>query len=111
MQAVRRMDGNSLQRVFARCLYSIYESRLTEEIARSRPAKIARVSPAIKLTPATAAPRPAKVSQSIKLPVLDEQLRISPSKVLSVLSVLHDVPLTLLRCSRRARLGVGTTPP
>ena len=59
MQAMRRMDGNSLQHVFARWFY---ESRFTEEIARSRPAKIAKVSPPIKLTPATAAPRPAKVS-------------------------------------------------
>ena len=73
IQAVRRMDGKSLQHVFARCLNSIYESRFTEEIARSRPAKIARVSPAIKFTPATAAPRPAKVSPPNKFPVLDER--------------------------------------
>ena len=49
MQAVRRMDGNSLQHVFAKCLYTVYESRSTEEIARSRPTKIARVSPAINV--------------------------------------------------------------
>ena len=82
-------------------------------MAAPRPAKVAKLSPPIKLSPATAAPRPAKVSPPIKLPVqvLDERLRISSSKVLPILSALHDVPLTLLRCSRRARLGVGTTPP
>ena len=93
MQAVRRMDGKSLQHVFARCINSIYESRFTEELARSRPAKIARVSPAIKLTPATAAPRPAKVSPPTKFPVLDERLRISSSKVRPLVSASHDVPL------------------
>ena len=93
MQAVRRMDGNSLQHVFAKCLYTVYESRSTEEIARSRPTKIARVSPAIKLTPVTAAPRPAKVSPPNKFPVLDERLRISSSKVRPLVSASHDVPL------------------
>ena len=61
-------------------------------MAARRPAKVAKVSPPIKLPPATAAPRPAKVSPPIKLPVLDERLRISSSKVLPVLSALHDVP-------------------
>ena len=63
-------------------------------MAARRPAKVAMVSPPIKLPPATAAPRPAKVSPPIKLPVpvLDERLRISSSKVLSVVSALHDVP-------------------
>ena len=89
------MHGNMCsQRVY------IYECRFTEDAAI--------VS---QLPPATAAPRPAKVSPPIKLPVLDERLRISSSKVLPVLSALLDVPLTLLRSSRRARLGVGTTPP
>ena len=78
-------------------------------------AKVAKVSPPIKLPPATAAPRPAKVSPPVKfpVPVLDERLRISSSKVLTNLICLRCMlfPLTLLRCSRRARLGVGTTPP
>ena len=78
-----------MQHVLARSLYSTYESRFTDEIARSRPAKIARVSPA------TAAPPPAKVSPPIKLPVLDERLRISSSKLRPVLSALHDVPIDL----------------
>ena len=64
------------------------------------PAKVAKVYPPIKLPPATAAPRPAKVSPPIKLPVLDERHRISSSKVLAVVSALHDVPLTLLQCSQ-----------
>ena len=66
----------------------------TEEgaMAAPRPGKVAKVSPPIKLPPATAAPLPAKVSPPIKLPVLDERLRISSSKVLPVLSALHDVP-------------------
>ena len=87
-----------------------------------RPAKVAKVSPPIKLPPATAAPRPAKVSPPVKFPVpvlderlriLDERLRITSSKVLTNLICLRCMlfPLTLLRCSRRARLGVGTTPP
>ena len=78
-------------------------------MAAPRPAKVAKVSPPIKL------PRPAKVSPPIKLPVpvLDERLRISSSKVLTNLICLRCMlfPLTLLRCSRRALLGVGTTPP
>ena len=47
-----------------------------------------------RMPPATAAPRPTKVSPPIKLPVLDERLRISSSKVLPVLSesALHEVP-------------------
>ena len=61
-------------------------------MAAPRPAKVAKVSPPIKLPPATAAPRPAKVSPPIKLPVLDERLRISSSKVLPVLFALHVVP-------------------
>ena len=61
-------------------------------MAARRPAKIARVSPAIKLPLDTAAPRPAKVSSPIKLPVLDERLCISSSKVLPVLSASHAVP-------------------
>ena len=95
----------------------IYECRFTEEaeMAVPRPAKVAKVSPPIKLPPATAAPRPAKVSPPMKLPVpvLDERLRISSSKVLTNLVCLHCMlfPLTLLRCSRLASLGVGTTPP
>ena len=64
-------------------------------MAARRPAKIARVSPAIKLPPATAAPRPAKVSPPNKFPVLDERLRISTSKVRPVVSALHDVPIDL----------------
>ena len=84
-------------------------------MAAWRPAKVAKVSPPIKLPPATAAPRPAKVSPPVKfpVPVLDERLRISSSKVLTNLICLRCMllPLTLLRCSRRARLGVGTTPP
>ena len=72
----------------------IYECRFTEEAAMvaPRPAKVAKVYPPIKLPPAPAASRPAKVSPPIKLPVFDERLRISSSKVLPVLSVLHDVP-------------------
>ena len=61
-------------------------------MAAPRPAKVAKVSPPIKLPPATAAPRPAKVSPPIKSPVLDERLRISSSKVLPILSAFHDVP-------------------
>ena len=84
-------------------------------MAAPRPAKVTKVYPPIKLPPATAAPWPAKVSPPIKLPVpvLDERLRISSSKVLTNLVCLRCMlfPLTLLRCSRRARLGVGTTPP
>ena len=82
-------------------------------MAARRPTKIARVSPAIKLPLDTAAPRPAKVSPPNKFPVLDERLRISSSKVLTNLICLRCMlfPLTLRRCSRRARLGVGTTPP
>ena len=73
----------------------IYECRFTEEAAMAarRPAKIARVSPAIKLPLDTAAPRPAKVSPPNKFPVLDERLRISSSKVLPLVSASHDVPL------------------
>ena len=77
----------------------IYECRFTEETAMAarRPAKVAKVSPPIKLPPATAtaAARPAKVSPPVKLPVLDERLRISSSKVRPVVSVLYDVPLDL----------------
>ncbi len=93
MLAVRRMDGNSLQHVFARSLYSTYESRFTEEIARSRAAKIARASQALMISTVTAAPRPAKVSPPNKFPVLDERLRISSSKVRPLVSSLHDVQL------------------
>ena len=101
------------------CLQPAYidACRFTEEaaLAARRPAKVAKVSPPIKLPPATAAPRPAKVSPPVKfpVPVLDERLRISSSKVLNNLVCLCCMlfPLTLLRCSRRARLGVGTTPP
>ena len=60
-------------------------------MAAPRAAKVAKVSPPIKLPTATAAPRPAKISPPIKLPVLDERLRINSSKVLPVLSSLHDV--------------------
>ena len=45
-----------------------------------------------RMPPATAAPRPAKVSPPIKLPVLGERLCVSSSKVLPFLSALHDVP-------------------
>ena len=62
-------------------------------MAARRPAKIARVSPAIKLPLDTAAPRPAKVSPPNKFPVLDERLRISSSKVRPLVSASHDVPL------------------
>ena len=64
-------------------------------MAARRPAKIARVSPAIKLPLDTAAPRPAKVSPPVKfpVPVLDERLRISSSKVRPLVSASHDVPL------------------
>ena len=61
-------------------------------MAAPRPAEVVKVYPPIKLPPATAAQRPAKVSPPIKLPVLDERLRNSSSKVLPVLSALHDVP-------------------
>ena len=66
-------------------------------MAALRPAKVAKVSPPIKLPPATAtaAPRPAKVSPPNKLPVLDERLCISTSKVRPVVSALHDVPIDL----------------
>ena len=70
-------------------------------MAAPRPAKVAKVSQPIKLPPATAAPRPAKVSPPIKLPVpvLDERLRISSSKVLTNHVCLRCMlfPLTLLR--------------
>ena len=62
-------------------------------MAARRPAKVAKVSPPIKLPPATAAPRPAKVSPPNKFPVLDERLRISSSKVRPLVSASHDVPL------------------
>ena len=81
-------------------------------MAARRPAKIARVSPAIKLPPATAAPRPAKVSPPNKLPVLDERLRISTSKVRPLVSALHmTCRLTFLWRSLRAHLGIVTTRP
>ena len=67
----------------------IYECRFTEEEAIVL--RMPLTTP-LSLTPATAAPRPAKVSPPIKLPVLDERLRISSSKVLPVLSALHDMP-------------------
>ena len=38
---------------------------------------------------------PAKVSPPVKLPVLDERLCISSSKVRPLVSVLHDVPIDL----------------
>ena len=61
-------------------------------MAAPRPAKVAKVSPPIKLPPDTAAPRPAKVSPPIKYPVLDERLRISSSKVRPLVSASPDVP-------------------
>ena len=64
-------------------------------MAARRPAKVVKVSPPIKLPPATAAPRPAKVSPPNKLSVLDERFRIRTSKVLPVVSALHDVSIDL----------------
>ena len=54
------------------------------------------LSPAqLSVTPATAAQPPAKVSPPVKLPVLDECLRISSPKVRPVVSALHDAPIDL----------------
>ena len=63
-----------------------------------------------KVTPALAAPPPAKVSRQIKLPVIDAKLLISSSKVQPLLSNLHEVPCDILS-SVLALLGVGTILP
>ena len=79
-------------------------------MAARRPAKIARVSPAIKLPPATAALQPAKVSPPNKLP--DERLPAHQYIQGVATCVLRmTCRLTFLWRSLRAHLAVVTTRP
>ena len=107
MHRRRRMEGNALPDVFVFATW-IDVCRFIEEEA------IASRTPPSKprtLTPATAAPPPAKVSPPNTLPVLDPRLRISSSKVRPVSSMLHDVPIDLSAVQSTGRFGVGTIQP
>ena len=94
MQAMhsRHMEGNSLQHVFATCIYL----RMQFHRGGGNGGAAARQgSQGISVYQVTAGHGGAAARQGtpvIKLPVLHERLSISSSKVLPVLSAMHDVP-------------------
>ena len=94
MQAMhsRHMEGNSLQHVFATCIYL----RMQFHRGGGSGGTAARQgNQGISVYQVTAGHGGAAARQGtpvIKLPVLHERLSISSSKVLPDLSALHDVP-------------------
>ena len=98
MHCRRLMEGNSVRQLYDT---SFAVGCITEDETKQ-----------LTLTPATAAPLPAKVSLQNKLPVLDPRLRISTSKVRNVVPVLNHVPHDLFPwTSPLALIVVDTVPP